>query len=190
MHHIYHTDAFILGSRPAGEDSRMITLYTKELGLVRAHAQGVRKLASKLRYVLQDFSHVHIDLVRGKEIWRVTTALPHINTRHLSIEAETIMARIASLVVRLVTGEEASEDIFSALSRAYDLLGSKTHTPEEYRMLELLSVARILVALGYLPRTILSSSHDESEIPDALKDVSYQHALIRDINMALSASQL
>ena len=77
MHHIHHTEAFVLGSSPKGEDSKLLRLYTRELGLVYAHAQAVRKLSSKLRFTLQDFSRASVDLVRGKEIWRVTTATPN-----------------------------------------------------------------------------------------------------------------
>ena len=76
MHHLHHTEAYVLGSSPKGEDSKLLRLYTRELGLVYAHAQGVRKLSSKLRFTLQDFSLATVDLVRGREIWRVTTATP------------------------------------------------------------------------------------------------------------------
>ena len=104
MHHIYHTEAFVLGSNQNGEDSKIITLYTKELGLVRAKAQGIRKLASKLRFTLQNFSYAKVDLVRGKEIWRITTASPlDSNTDILCFpEREKVMVHIMSLVARLV----------------------------------------------------------------------------------------
>ena len=68
MHHIYHTEAFVLGSRNVGEANKMLSLYTRELGLVYAHAQGIRLGKSKLRFGLQDFSHATVDLVQGKDI--------------------------------------------------------------------------------------------------------------------------
>ena len=43
MHHIYHTEAFVLGSHQSGEDSKIIVLYATGIGLVYAKAQGVRK---------------------------------------------------------------------------------------------------------------------------------------------------
>jgi DNA repair protein RecO len=195
MHHIHHSEAFILGSRPKGEDSKLLILYTRELGLIYAHAQGVRKISSKLRYVVQDFSHVQVDLVRGKEIWRLTTASPIRSYRDLLIvrPAERILARMASLLMRLVPGEEASEEVYQTLVRAYALLEVHGQSAEDYRALELLSVARILVALGYLSRATPGIVHEDAEgahMPQEFSDIAYQHRLIRDINQALAATQL
>jgi len=64
MHHIYHTHGFILSSRNNGEANRMLMIYTREMGLIRAVAQGIRLHKSKLRFTLQDFSYVNVDLVR------------------------------------------------------------------------------------------------------------------------------
>jgi DNA repair protein RecO len=195
MHHIYHTEAFILGSRPKGEDSKILIVYTRELGLIYAHAQGVRKLSSKLRYVLSDFARVNLDLVRGKEIWRVTTATPVHSYAVLrkARESERILARIASLLMRLVAGEEANHEVYATLARTYDLLETAGVNTEDYRALELLAVARILTSLGYLSRAlpgIVSEPGQEEVIPIEFSDIAYQHRLIRDINQALAASQL
>ena len=195
MHHIHHTEAFVLGSRAKGEDSKILILFTRELGLIYAHAQGLRKISSKLRYVVQDFARVNVDLVRGKEIWRLTTATPVHSYAHLrqSRESERILARIASLLMRLVAGEEPSGEIYGALTRTYDLLETAGKNTDDYRALELLAVARILTALGYLSRASLGTPtlyEDADAIPKEFSDIAYQHRLIRDINQALSASQL
>ena len=195
MHHIYHTEAFIVGSRPKGEDSKLLILYTRELGLIYAHAQGVRKISSKLRFVVQDFSRVQVDLVRGKEIWRLTTASPIESYRHILRDrgTEKILARTMSLLVRLVSGEEANEEVFDTLIRTYALLEVKGQSAEDYRALELLSVARILTALGYLSRAtpgIVAEPLAGYAIPKEFDDIAYQHRLIREINEALAATQL
>jgi DNA repair protein RecO len=195
MHHIHHTDAFVLGHLPKGEDSKILILYTRELGLVYAHAQGIRKLSSKLRFILQDFSRASVDLVRGREVWRLTSASPLHTHSHIrrNRENEKIMARISALLIRLVAGEEANKEVFDVLVRTYALLEASHRTDEQYRALELLSVARILIALGYLSRGtpgVESESLFETDIPNSFADIEYQHKLIRDINMALAASQL
>jgi len=194
MHHIHHTEAFILGSRHKGEDSKILILYTRELGLVYAHAQGIRKLSSKLRFILQDFARVNVDLVRGKEIWRVTTASPIDSYRHVlsARQSEKILARIMSLLIRLVAGEDASEEVFQTLVRTYALLEVQGQSAEDYRALELLCVARILVALGYLSRATPGVGHEspDTNMPGEFNDIAYQHRLIRDINQALAATQL
>jgi DNA repair protein RecO (recombination protein O) len=61
MHHIYHTEGFILSSRNVGEANKILTIYTREIGFVKALAQGVRLVKSKLRFALHDFSYTNID---------------------------------------------------------------------------------------------------------------------------------
>lgn len=193
MHHIHHTEAYVIGSSPKGEDSKILRLYTRELGLVYAHAQGVRKLSSKLRFTLQDFSLASVDLVRGKEVWRVTTATPirsHGAVRR-NRTAETILARVHSLLTRLVAGEEANEEIYSIIGRTYDALEISDRSPEEYRALELFFVARILIALGYLPRGAAGEETlFDTVVPESFTEPAFQHRMIRDINQALAATQL
>ena len=74
MHNIYHTEGIILESKNFGEAGRYYSIFTRELGMVYASAQGVRKMSSKLRFILQDLSYINIDLVQGKDFWRITSA--------------------------------------------------------------------------------------------------------------------
>ena len=74
MYHIHHTEGIILGSKNFGEAGRYYFIFTRDLGMIYASAQGVRKMSSKLRYILQDFSYIKIDLVKGKDFWRVASA--------------------------------------------------------------------------------------------------------------------
>ena len=74
MHHMYHTEGIILGSRNYDEAGKYYSIFTRDLGMIQASAQGVRKMSSKLRFILQDYSYVKVDLVKGKDFWRVTSA--------------------------------------------------------------------------------------------------------------------
>ena len=74
MYHIHHTEGIILSSKNYGEAGKYYSLLTRDLGLINASAQGVRKISSKLRFVLQDFSYIKVDLVHGKDFWRLTSA--------------------------------------------------------------------------------------------------------------------
>ncbi len=192
MHHIYHTEAFVLASRPTGEDSKTLILYTRELGLIYARAQALRKISSKLRFTLQDFSRALIDLVRGKEIWRVTSATPMDAQRDIlrDPEKEQVVARIYALVVRMCSGEDPNEEVFNALESLSILLAHSV-TPDDARSIELFTVARILIALGYLDRAALPASGEETLIvPESFADPEYRRNILMRINAALAASQL
>lgn len=151
-HHIYHTRGIILGSVPTGESNRFYKIFTEELGLVGATAQSVREGKSKLRYSLQDLSFVSVDLVRGKEVWRITSAG---EWRSLSgIKGDTarvkLFARVCSLAVRLLQGEGREQELFEDMVGVAEFL--ETHTVGERLLsaMETLAVLRALVYLGYL----------------------------------------
>src|SRR3989338_8446926 len=74
MYHIHHTEGIILGSKNFRESDKYYYIFTRHLGLVYASASGVRKMHSKLRFILQDFAYLKVDLVQGQNIFRVTSA--------------------------------------------------------------------------------------------------------------------
>jgi DNA repair protein RecO (recombination protein O) len=193
-HHIYTTDGFVVESTPSGEADRFYTLFTKELGLIRATARGVRLQKSKLRYSLQDFSWSRISLVRGKELWRITSARAEeslaVKYRDQKPILQTI-AHIASLIRRLVGGEEKNEALYKIIDQAFEFLETRTwHT--ELKLFEIIVVLKILHNLGYL-RDIAELHHfihdpfDESML-EAIKP--HKALALKEINTSLRETQL
>lgn len=151
MHHIYHTEGLILGSKNFGEAGRYYFLLTRDLGMIYASAQGVRKMSSKLRFVLQDFTYIKVDLVQGKDFWRVTSAsktnmLEDITSRRENL---AIFSNIARLLKRLLAGVEPNPELFSDVLNGLLVL-EKTTEVEEMRNIEAIMVLRILNNLGYI----------------------------------------
>lgn len=191
MHHIYHTHGFILSSRNVGEANKMLVIYTREMGLVRALAQGIRLHKSKLRFTLQDLSYVNVDLVRGKELWRVTSAkhissFPFARTNKLSL---LLIGRVSKLIERLC-GESPSENIFDDLIQSFYLL-DREMLDEQREALELHLILRIMNNLGYVDSEIvskyLSSQFDGEKTKMILNE---RQSIIAHINRAISESQL
>ena len=149
-HHIYHTEAIILGTRPHGEGDRLLYCYTRNLGLVVAHARSIRESRSRLRYALQTFSHAHIDLVRGKHGWKLISATPITSFRALwaSQAHRQIVANHSDLTLRLIQGEERHEMLFDDIIKGLTFLTS-LHDKESLRDVGLLLVVRLRHALGY-----------------------------------------
>jgi DNA repair protein RecO (recombination protein O) len=177
-----------------GEANKMLTIYTREMGLVRAAAQGIRLHKSKLRFTLQDFSYVNVDLVRGKEIWRVTSA-KHISSFPLARSCTAsliLMTRVTKLLERLCAGESPSEIIFDDFIQALYLLDCDFISSSSREALELHLVLRIMDSLGYIGESemlskYLCSSFDESKTVILLKE---RQSIIAHINKALNESQL
>ena len=56
MHPIHTTLGFVINSRPYGEAGKLLSIFTRDFGLVLANAQGIRLEKSKLRPFIQDYS--------------------------------------------------------------------------------------------------------------------------------------
>lgn len=194
MHHIYHTNGFILSSRNIGEANKIFSIYTRELGLVRATAQGVRLGHSKLRFSLQDFSYGNIDLVKGRDVWRVTsaTSIESFPLARANKQSILLIARVSKLLERLCGGEESNEKIFNDLIQALHLLDDNNISIESREALELHLVLRIMDSLGYIGESTmladyLASSFNNNLTKNLLKE---RQSIIAYINKALNESQL
>lgn len=193
-HHIYHTRGIILGSVPVGDSNRFYKIFTEELGLVGARAQSVREEKSKLRYVLQDLALINVDLVRGKEVWRITSAGEEAS--YPILKSDTIrlklFARMCALSVRLIHGEGREDELFRDLLGALNFLEYTEISRELALSFETLATLRTLAWLGYL---------DPEPYEHFIKSGVWSLAILEDfekirtsvipkINEALHSSQL
>src|SRR3989344_5345502 len=61
MYEKYQTEALVLGNREMGEADRMIVLFSRDFGLVRARAPAIRTERYKMRYALASLSTEALD---------------------------------------------------------------------------------------------------------------------------------
>jgi DNA repair protein RecO (recombination protein O) len=192
MHHIYHTEGIILGSKNSGEAGKYYYIFTRNLGMVYATAQGVRKMSSKLRFVLQDFSYVKIDLVQGLNFWRVTNASKTNALEHLTEDPKTfeVFSNITNLLKRLLAGIEPNEALFLDLINGLSIL-EKAET-KNLRNVEAIIVLRILNNLGYIGenevlQNLIKSPFEENLVFEISKS---RPEVLHQINKALKETHL
>ncbi len=167
MYAIHTTPGFIIESRPSGEAGKLLSIFTRDLGLVFASAQGIRLEKSKLRYHSQDLSFGEFSFVRGKEFWRLTSAselgmrrvgLRNNSTLRSDLSFSDLTARIALLLRRLLHGEEAHPELFEHIEASFlflenSAIPTKSQTglsAEQLQTLESIIVFRIVHLLGYI----------------------------------------
>ncbi len=102
-HHIYHTEGIVLSGHNTGEANKYVAVFTREMGLIRATVQSIRKSTSKLRYSLQNYSLARVDFVRGRDVWRITSAMPMslFDTALKDPQKARLVARVVMLLERL-----------------------------------------------------------------------------------------
>lgn len=193
MHHIYHTEGIILSSKNFGEAGKHYSIFTRDLGMITASAQGVRKMSSKLRFVLQDFAYLKIDLVAGKNIFRVTNASKTNTLEQIIKKPETfkVFSNVARLLKRLLAGVEPNEELFTDLLRGLSIL-EKVTTKEDLRNVEAIIVLRIINNLGYIGENetllnFIKSPFEEGMIFEASKN---RAKILSEINRALKETHL
>ena len=193
MHHIYHTEGIILGSKNFGEADRYYSVFTRDLGMIHASAQGVRKMSSKLRFILQDFSYVKVDLVQGKNFWRVTSASKAGRLERLMKNPAklAIFAEVARLLARLLPATERNDALFVELLDGLTLL-ERTETKENLPNIEAVIVLRALAVLGSIGENAALDNLLKLPFQDELlAQVSARRPLVlRHINQALRESHL
>ncbi|MFA7191963.1 MAG: DNA repair protein RecO [Candidatus Paceibacterota bacterium] len=194
QHHIYHTHGFIISSRASGEANKMLSIYTRELGLVRAMAGGIRLAKSKLRYTLQDMSYAKIDLVKGRDIWRVTSAttISSFPLARSKKESIVFMSRVSALIDRLCRGEEGNDEVFDLIIQSFLLLDDENFNHESLSALELHTVLSIVHSLGYVGDSddmhdYIGGIFDKDKIHKLLSE---KKSIISHINRALRESGL
>lgn len=187
-HTIYTTKGFVISSENTGESDKNFFIYTKDLGLLRARASGVRKLASKLRFTLSDFSFCEVSFVAGKHGWKIVNALPlHIFANKISKSESKV--RILRLLKKVCPQDEPDEILFDDLFSAFSFLDHNNQ--RENKDLEVLVLMKMFSRLGYW------ADHNDFDFAQkpfeqvVLDMVSEnQKEIIKELNKSLRATQL
>ena len=186
MRHKYATRALVLARSPLGEANALLTLLTREVGIVRARAQSVRRSGAKLSAALATFSESDVVLVRGREGWRLSGAvLGEAHFRALREAARAIAVRFVGLVVRLAPSDTPEPALFALVEQAFIALAHAP--PTQYDAIECLAALRLLALLGFDAGAIPEGGFSD----DALAEVAaHRRAFIARVNRGIEASGL
>jgi len=159
----FRVEAVVLRHNDWGEADRLLSLFTLELGKVRAVAKGVRKLRSRKAGHLEPFTRTSLLLARGRETLLVTQA--ETVDAYLPLREDLMCTTYASYVVELLdrfTYEEGENGaLFRLLVETLSRLASsraleKPADANSERLLQELSVRyyemRLLDLVGFRPQ--------------------------------------
>jgi DNA repair protein RecO (recombination protein O) len=146
------TEAVIIKHVDWGEGDRILTLYTREQGKIRALAKGVRKINSRKAGHLEPFSRTELMLAAGRDFWIVTQAESK-NTYPI-LKNDLIRMGYAAYVVELVDkfsvdGQE-TRTLYKLLTETLDRMEKLEDLVVVIRYYEI----QLLDHLGYRPQLI------------------------------------
>ncbi|WP_448336293.1 DNA repair protein RecO [Bellilinea sp.] len=142
-------EAIVLRHSDWGEADRLLSLFTREEGKLRAIAKGVRRLRSRKAGHLQPFTRVKLMLAHGRDLWIVTQA--ETVAAYLALREDLERIAHASYAVELLdrfTYEEgANRPLFDLLAITLQRLNEGQPPFTLLRYYEL----RLLDLLGFRP---------------------------------------
>ena len=145
----YKTEGVVLKQIPLGEADRILTLYTPDMGKVRAVAKGVRRTKSKLGGNLELLSYASVSVAQGRNLDVVTEAVLIQSFRGFREDLPRLSRAIyiAELVDSFSVEHSASYAVFKLL---LDALGWLETTEEPDLLLRHLEI-HLLDHSGYRP---------------------------------------
>ncbi len=146
----FRVEAVVLRHSDWGEADRILVLFTREHGKVRAIAKGVRKLRSRKAGHLEPFTRVSLLLARGRDMQIVTQA-ETINA-YSPLRESLLLVGYASYVVELLDRFTYEEGENRALYRLLtDTLENLAGHPEPTLVVHYYEI-RLLDLLGFRPQ--------------------------------------
>lgn len=145
------SEAIVIGGHNLAEADRIIPFYTRDLGIVRAVAQGVRRIRSRFGGSLELFTHGHLVFFErpNRTLHSINefSVLNAFSALRDDLDRLAYGACAAELVA--VSSEEGdpNAELFAALLRALELLQEGARPDLVLRAFEV----KLLKLQGYLP---------------------------------------
>ena len=161
----YTTRSFILDEYERGEHDKVFKLFTREFGIVMAHAKSIRKLESKLRAHVLPGKMATITLVKGKEVWRLVGAEERACPPYF-------MPEVTLYLSRFMRGEGVHKALYDRLVSLLEKASSFEETKAR-----LLLLYTLLVSLGYADAKVVGAKSIEEYIAWSIDDI-YTHLVL------------
>ncbi len=158
----FRVEAVVLRHSDWGEADRIVTLFTRELGKLRAIAKGARRMRSRKAGHLEPFTQVRLLLARGRDLMIVTQA--ETVDAFLDLREDLVQTGYAAYVVELLdrfTYEEEieSSSLFRLITDTLRRINGEADTWLAVRYFEI----RLLDLLGFRPH-LFHCANCEKEI--------------------------
>lgn len=152
----YKTEGIILKRTNYGEADRILTIYTKHYGKIRALAKGVRRITSRRSGSVELFNQAVIFLNKGKNLDLLTEAqvVNSFKSWRRDLKKVAVAYYFCELVDKLTPEEQPQPAVFQLLSRFLGKI-STASLPELTRSFEV----TLLEELGFgVPEELKRSS--------------------------------
>ncbi|MCB0117958.1 MAG: DNA repair protein RecO [Anaerolineales bacterium] len=161
----FRASAIVLRHADWGEADRLLTLFTREQGMVRAIAKGARKVTSRKAGHLQPFTYISVQLARGRDLLIVTQVetLNAFLPLHDDLMKTSYAAYVVELLLRFSYEDEgANPSLFRLLLDTLERLEKEPDAWLPVRYYEM----RFLDAVGFRPQLFECANCGREILPE------------------------
>lgn len=127
------TEAIVLRSRKQGDTSKIVSLYTRDFGLVDVIAKGAREMKSKFGGSLEPFNCVKASFYKkeGRDLYLLSGAETALALRNLQSDLEHIEAatKVVELLLRSQNHEECHPELYALVKQTLTLMSECKDAP-------------------------------------------------------------
>lgn len=161
----FRASAVVVRHSDWGEADRLLVLYTREQGMIRAVAKGARKITSRKGGHLQPFTHVTIQLAQGRDLL-IVTQVETVNaffSLHDDLTKTGNAAYVVELLYRFSYEEEGGNPtLFRLLTETLDRIEKEESAWLPIRYYEM----RLLDAVGFRPQLFECANCGREILPE------------------------
>ncbi len=166
-----NTDGLILKSSRTGEQDRLVTLLTRDLGVVRAFAHGASKAKGRSASATETLCYSTFTLSEHKGTYSISEATPvelFFDLRS-DIERTTLAQYFCEVAMNLVVeGEEASSALKLMLNSLYLL----SKNLRDMRLIKAVFELRMMTISGFMPDAEACCECGKNQIHRPLFDIN------------------
>src|SRR5918999_1210076 len=114
---LYKDEAIVLKTIKLGEADRIVPLYPRANGKVRAVAKGIRKTKSRFGARLEPFTHASLMIYRGRNLDTITSAdiVSSFDVVRRDYERLTAASALAEIVEKITPERERAHSVYDLL---------------------------------------------------------------------------
>ena len=163
----FRTDGLIIREQQTGEDDRLVTLLTRDHGVIRAFVRGAKRIKSRSQSATQLFAYGSYVIYRGRDAYSVDEAQPKeifFDLRN-DIEALALAQYFCELSGELAPVEDDADEFLRLILNALHMLMNKKR-PQP--MLKAIVELRLMCLAGYMPDLVVCGDCEEEYDGDFL----------------------
>lgn len=146
----FTTEGLVLKEMEIGESDRLVTLFTREYGIIRAFASGAKKLNNKKGSATSALTYASFSIIKRKDTYKIyeaQTIRVFFNVGS-DVEGLTLSQYFCELALKLIPDETQNQEFLRLILNSLHFISEGKKNPI---LIKAITELRAASLLGYLP---------------------------------------